>query len=110
MSQVSAEYRVLAGITYLFWPLSLLLILTNYKRERFLRFHGYQSLYFGICCTVCYLVVGGFLQFIPFFGVLFNKSLLIVWFLFIAYLFYRCIQGDLFRIPLIYELARGVME
>lgn len=110
MAAVSTEYRVMAGISYLFWPLSLIIVLTNYKKDRYLRYHGYQSLYFGICCTVCYLVVGGFMQMIPFIGVLFNKAVLVFWFLFIIYLFYRCLQGDLFRIPMIYDLAHGVME
>lgn len=110
MAPVSSEYRILAAVGYLLWPVSLILVLTAYKRDRFLRFHGYQSLYFGISCTVFYLVVGGFLQIIPFFGWLITKVLVVLWFLFVLMLVYRCLQGDYFRIPLIYDLAQGVME
>lgn len=110
MAPVSTEYRFLAAAAYLFWPVSLILVLTTYKRDRFLRFHGYQSLYFGVCSTIFYLVVGGFLQIIPFFGWLITKILVLIWFLLVLLLIYRCGQGDYFRIPLIYDLARGVME
>ncbi|HOP75422.1 MAG TPA: DUF4870 domain-containing protein [Bacillota bacterium] len=110
MTEVSREYRILAGLAYLLWPVSLLLVLTAYKRDRFLRYHGYQALYFGLCCTVFHLVVGGFLQIIPVFGILIYKALVMAWLLFLLLLLYRTFQGELFRVPLIYDLAQGVME
>lgn len=110
MAEVSTEYRMLAGLSYLFWPVSLILVLTAYKRDRFLRYHGYQALYFGICCTVIHLVVGGFLQIIPIFGILIYKTMVMAWFLLVVLLIYRTWQGELFRVPLIYDLAHGVME
>ncbi|HOJ77358.1 MAG TPA: DUF4870 domain-containing protein [Bacillota bacterium] len=107
---ITHEYRLLAAFSYLFWPFSLLLVLTMYKKDRFLRFHGYQALFLGICGTVFYLVGGGLLYIIPFFGVLINKALLIVWFIFTLLLAFRCFQGEKFKIPVIYDLAYGVME
>jgi len=110
VTEISREYRALAGLSYLFWPVSLLLVLTAYKRDRFLRYHGYQALYFGICCTVFHLMVGGLLQIIPVFGALIYKGLVMAWILLIALLVYRTWQGQCFRVPLIYDLAQGVME
>lgn len=110
MATVSLEYRTLAALSYLVWPVSLVIVLTAYRQDRFLRFHGYQALYFGLCSTVIYLVVGGFLQIIPIIGYVLFKGLVLGWLVLVALLMRRSWQGEFFRVPLIYDLARGVME
>lgn len=110
MNALSFKYRTLAACSYLIWPVSLALVLTTYRRDRFLRFHGYQALYFGLCSSVIYLVVGGFLQIIPIVGNLLFNCLILIWLVFVVLLMRRCWHGDFFRVPLIYDLARGVME
>jgi len=110
MAETTLEYRIIAGISYLFWPLSVLIVCTGYKKDRFLRFHGYQGLYFGICCAVGYLVIGGFLQIIPVIGVLISKLLVLIWFLCCLFLFWRCWRGERFKIPIVSNLAEGLME
>lgn len=107
---IQKEYRWLAALAYLVWPLGLLIVLTHLKRERFLRFHGYQSLALGISGLVLYLMLGLFFQLVPFLGWLLFNSLVIFWFLFEIFLAFRCFQGELFRIPLIYDLMQGVMD
>ena len=110
MQTMSSEQKILAGISYCFWPLSLFVIFTQLKKERFLRFHCYQSLFLGISSTVGYLVIGGILRIIPFIGIFVFNLLIIVWFLFVVFLCFRCLQGDYFRVPLIYDLAQSNME
>ncbi|HYH03495.1 MAG TPA: DUF4870 domain-containing protein [Bacillota bacterium] len=109
-NDIQKEYRWLAAVTYLVWPLSLLIVFTQLKSERFLRFHGYQSLALGISGLVLYLMLGLFFQLIPFFGWLLFNTLVILWFLFEIFLAFRCFQGELFRVPFIYDLMRGVMN
>ena len=110
MKTLGIEMRLLAGATYLFWPLSLLIVLTTLKKDSFLRFHGYQALFLGICASVTYLVGGAFLKLIPFLGPLILRLAVAIWVLFVLFLAYRCSRGDFFRVPLIYELAEGSME
>ncbi|MGE5583061.1 MAG: DUF4870 domain-containing protein [Bacillota bacterium] len=110
MEIVSTEYRILGSISYLFWPLSILIVATRLKKDRFLRFHGYQALFLGIFGSVLWLVGGALLRIIPLFGVLAFNILVVVWFLFLLLLTYRCFLGEYFKIPLIYDLAQGNME
>lgn len=109
-STINAEYRILAGIAYCIWPLSILIVATTMKREKFLRYHGYQALFLGICLSVGYLVIGAFLKFIPLIGPLTLNLIKLLWFLLVLFLGYRCFIGDYFRVPLIYDLAQGTME
>jgi uncharacterized membrane protein len=110
MSEVKTEYRLLAALSYLLWPVSLLIVMTRLKSESFLRYHGYQSLSLGLGGLAVYLILGLFLQVIPFFGILLFNSLIILGYFFLIFLAYRSMRGEYFRIPLIYDLARGVME
>lgn len=110
MEIVSIEYRFLGSFSYLIWPLSLFIVATRLKKDRFLRFHGYQALFLGIFGSVLWLVGGAFLRVIPVIGVLVFNILVIIWVLFLLLLMYRCFQGEYFKIPLIYDLAQGNME
>lgn len=110
MEVLQMEHKILAGISYLIWPLCLLVILTNLKKIRFLRFHAYQTLFLGLVGFVLYLVVGAFLGLIPVVGGILLKIAVVLWISFQIYFFYCCLQGEYFKIPLIYDLAQGNME
>ncbi len=110
METLSTEYRLLGSISYLIWPLSLVIVLTTFKRDKFLRFHGYQALYLGILGSVLWLLGGPLLRIIPLFGFFLFNTLAIVWFLFLFLLCYRCYHGDYFKVPFIYDLAQRNME
>jgi uncharacterized membrane protein len=110
METVSTEYRLLGSISYLIWPLSLVIVFTTFKKDKFLRFHGYQTLYLGILGSVLWLVGGALLRVIPVIGILVFNGLAIIWFLFLFLLCYRCFHGEYFRIPLVYDLAQRNME
>ena len=110
METVNNESKWLAGFSYLFWPLSLAIVATRLKKERFLRFHGYQALFLGICGSVVYLVAGPVIRLIPVFGGAIMRTAVIFWLLLIIYLAYRCTLGEYFKVPLIYDLAQGNME
>lgn len=110
METIITEYKVLTAVSYLIWPVSLVIVLTRLKKDRFLRFHGYQALFLGICGAVSYLAVGGLLMIIPILGALIFKLLVLLWVLLLIFLAYRCLRGEYFRVPLIYELGQGNME
>jgi uncharacterized membrane protein len=110
MGTVTPEARVLTAVAYLLWPVSLILVLTRLRRDRFIRYHGYQSLFLGIVCFVVYLVVGSFLRVIPVFGEVILRITVLGWIVFVVFLAIRSLQGEYFKVPLIYDLAAGVME
>lgn len=110
MEIVNNESKWLAGCSYLFWPVSLAIVTTRLKKERFLRYHGYQALFLGICGSVCYLVAGPMIRMIPVFGRSALQAAVILWMMLVIYLAYRCLLGEYFKVPLIYDLAQGNME
>jgi uncharacterized membrane protein len=110
METLSTEYRILGSTSYLIWPLSLLIVLTTFKKDKFLRFHGYQALYLGILGSVLWLLGGALLRVIPIIGVFIFNIVAIIWFLFLLLLAYRSFQGEYFRVPLVYDLAQHNME
>lgn len=110
METLSTEYRLLGSISYIIWPVSLIIVLTTFKRDKFLRFHGYQSLYLGILGSVLWLLGGALLRIIPIFGISVFNFLAVIWFLFLILLGFRCYHGEYFRVPLIYDLAQRNME
>lgn len=110
METISSEYRILAGVCYVIWPLSLYIVMTEFKKEKFLRFHGYQALFLGISGFVFYLVAGALIRIIPVIGVPVFNLMILVWVLFVGFLFFRCLKGEYFKVPLIYNLAQGNME
>jgi uncharacterized membrane protein len=110
MGTIRSEYRIMAGVCYVIWPLSLYIVMTGLKKDKFLKYHGYQALFLGICGFVFYLVAGALIRIIPVIGVLLFNLMVLVWILFVGYLFYRCLKGEYFKVPLIYDLAQGNME
>ncbi len=110
MGTAAPEARVLTAVAYLVWPVSLILVLTGLRRDRFIRYHGYQSLFLGIVCFVVYLVVGSFVRIIPVFGEIILRIMVLGWIVFIVLLAIRALQGEYFKVPLIYDLAEGIME
>lgn len=110
MKTVSAQHKLLAGMSYFFWPLSILIVATKLKKDCFLRFHGYQALFLGICGSVFYLVCGGFLRLIPGSGQFLLNVLISVWIVLAVLLAVRCLLGEYFKVPLIYDVAHWNME
>jgi len=110
METVSVRNKLLAGMAYFFWPLSILIVATKLKKDQFLRFHGYQALILGICGSVFYLVSGGFLRLIPGLGQSLLNLMVSVWLLWAAFLAFRCLLGNYFKVPLIYDVAHWDME
>ncbi|NLY75546.1 MAG: DUF4870 domain-containing protein [Firmicutes bacterium] len=110
MKPVSAQYKMLAGISYFFWPISILIVATKLKKDRFLRFHGYQALFLGISGTVFYLVSGVFLRLIPGLGESLFNLLASAWIVMALFLAFRCLLGDYFKVPFIYDVAYWDME
>jgi len=104
------ETRVAAAFTYLFPLIGLIYIFTRLRENYFLRYHGCQGfawgiflLFFWLALQLILFITGG----IPLLGNLIqflSKVIYLAVFLAAAYFFYLTLQGEKFKIPMIYDL------
>lgn len=88
----------------------IFLVLEPYKNDRFVRFHAFQAIFFGITVIVFSIVWNMLFIMIPF-GFLFSLFGMVgmlLWlgiFLFWLFLMYKAYNGERFMIPIIGDLA-----
>ena len=82
-------------------PAIIFLVLEPYNRNKFIRFHAFQCLFFAAAIFAISIV----LNFIPFLGLLvsllINLGCFIVWILLVV----KAYQGQKFKLPVIGDLA-----
>jgi uncharacterized membrane protein len=111
---VGALSETLAGALAYFTilPAILYLLIEPYKKNRFLRFHSFQSL--GLCLVA--LIVGALLRvvgfvvfFIPMFGPLLvwlvSGVVMLAFFVVWAVLVVKALQGEMFKLPVVGDFA-----
>ncbi len=104
------ETRIAAAVAYFFPLLGLVFVFTRWRENYFLRYHGCQGVAWGVFLLFFWLVLQLILFItsrIPLLGSLlgfFSKVLYLAAFLATAYFFYLTLQGEKFKIPLIYDL------
>jgi len=93
-------------------PAILFLVLEPYKRNRFVRFHSFQCLFFAAASVITgavLKVVGWVLLIIPVIGQLFlllisvvvGIAIFILWLILVV----KALQGEAFRLPVLGDLA-----
>jgi uncharacterized membrane protein len=103
--------NVAAGIAYLtIIPAVVLLIAGPFRRNPFVRFHAWQSIFFFVFVTVIYMALGIFLGMIPFAGI----SVVTIWHMldlafFVIWLvvFIGAFNGKRIRLPVVGALAEA---
>jgi uncharacterized membrane protein len=98
----------LAGaLAYLFIPAIVFLAIEPYNRNRFIRFHSFQSIFFGVA-LIALSVALSILTFIPFLGLLLIPIHLLVGlgsFVIWIILALKAFQGQKFKLPVIGDIA-----
>jgi len=97
---------MLAYITFI--PAVIFLVMEPYNRNRFVRFHSLQSIFFCVGAVVVGVALS-ILSMIPFLGwivgmllsVVFSLGVLIVWIV----LLLKAYQGQMFKLPVIGDMA-----
>lgn len=114
----SSESRLIAALCYIFLiVVPVLVLVTELRRQRFLRYHGYQGLAMGVVTLAAYLLLipgaTWLLLHIPCVGWAFAC---LAPFLYLAgfglqlYWGYLAYQGHIFSIPLLGNLANSSMQ
>ena len=103
---MNRDPRLLAALSYSVGILSAILVLVIEKKDAYVRFHAVQSvLVFAVIAVVSLL-----LPTVPVIGdwgavrVVFVLSVVALW----AFLMFKAIQGDGYRLPYLGDLAAGL--
>jgi uncharacterized membrane protein len=103
----------LAGaLAYLLIPAILFLALEPYEKNKFVRFHSFQCLLFGVGCVVLWIalgILGTMLSMIPFIGwivtlILFPLINLLV-FVLGLFLMFKAYKGETYELPVLGAIA-----
>jgi uncharacterized membrane protein len=103
----------LAGLlAYLFVPAILFLVLEPFRRNKFVRFHSFQCLFFAVAWIVFWIalsIVGRILAMIPLFGVMVVLVLYplisLLGLLIVIFLMFKAYQGKKFKLPVVGDMA-----
>lgn len=92
-------------LAYLFIPAIIFLVVEPYNKNRFIRFHSFQGIFFGVAWAVIGTILGTVLMVIPILGWLISfviwLGFLIAWIV----LMIKAFQGTMFKLPVIGDLA-----
>jgi uncharacterized membrane protein len=117
--QITDNDKLLAAITYIFWPLAVIILVSETNRERpFQRYHAVQSLGLDVAIAVVYVFFACFYGIIvaiasaiaDFLGTVLSCLAAPLWLIPAALLFwyaYRAYQGEKFEIPILTEFMQG---
>ena len=103
-----ANQNLMAGLAYLLIPAILFLVIEPFSKNRFIRFHSFQSIFFCIASIVVQLAFGilsGILGFLAIVlvpvGILLSLGLFVLW----VYCLLQAFQGKEYRIPFVGDYA-----
>lgn len=111
-----SENRLLAALGYPIWIVALIAVVTDVKKDPFMRYHGWQALFWGIAWFVLWVgltVVGIVLSVVPFLGLvisfLASTVLVLAWLVLSVLYAVRAYRGERFEIPVVTQYARKYM-
>jgi uncharacterized membrane protein len=96
---------MLAYITII--PAIIFLVVAPYNRNRFIRFHSWQNIFFAIAWCVLWMALSIFVH-IPIFGwlsILISPLILLGGFIIWVVLLIKANQGQMFKLPMIGDMA-----
>lgn len=100
--------RLLAALSYPIWIIALVIILSDMKKDSFMRQHGWTALFWGIGWFVLYVALM-ILTALPFLG--FGLAILfpflgLAWLILSIYYALQAYNGKVFSIPIVSDWAR----
>jgi len=95
--------RLLAALAYPIWIIGLIIVLTDMKKDPFMRLHGWTSLFWGIAWVILYIVIAVLAPFTGWFLVGTGRLVYLVLSIYYAVQTY---QGKSFTIPVVSDWAK----
>jgi uncharacterized membrane protein len=121
-SSFGLSANVAALIAYLFVPVTSIVLLVTEKENRLVRFHAFQSLFFGLglfALTVVLSVVIGLVSFVlsaisPVAGFLVTMVSLVLWLILAAailgvwfFCIFKAYKGEMYKLPVFGKFAEN---
>ncbi|MDR7481472.1 MAG: DUF4870 domain-containing protein [Armatimonadota bacterium] len=101
--------RLLAALAYPIWLVALVIVVSDLKRDPFMRHHGWTALFWGIGWLALW-VAATILSGIPFLGFLVGiltfPILWLAWLILSVYYAVQTYEGKSFTIPLVSDWAK----
>lgn len=106
----AANDNLMGALAYLLIPAIIFLIIEPYNRNRFVRFHSFQSLFFCLASVVLQVALGVLSSVLAVVGIgflvamvmpLVSLALFVVWIILVV----KAFQGTQYRLPLIGDWA-----
>jgi uncharacterized membrane protein len=95
--------RLLAALAYPIWIIGLIIVLTDMKKDPFMRLHGWTALFWGIAWVILYIAILILTPFIGWFLIGIGRLVYVVLSIYYAVQTY---QGKTFTIPLVSDWAK----
>ncbi len=103
------QNRLLAALAYPIWIIALIIVLTDMKKDSFMRHHGWTALFWSIAWVVIYIAMGILLA-IPFLGwltfILTGRLLHLAWLVLSVYYAIQAYNGKEVTIPIVSDWAK----
>lgn len=103
--------KILAALSYPIWIIAIVSIATA-KDNKYLKYHGFQALFWGISIFVIY-IASMFFMMVPFLGIIAIFLLPVIWigWLVCSIIFaVKAYQGEKFQIPLVYDITKSIAK
>ncbi len=98
----SSENRILAALGYPIWIIALIILLTDMKQNKFMRYHAVQALGYNIAWVVIMIALAIVTSLPGLWRLGFIESLAyLAWFILALYYGYSAYQGQTFSIPVV---------
>ncbi len=100
--------RLLAALAYPIWVIALIIVLTDMKKDSFLRHHGWTALFWAIGWLIIWVALN-IVWHIPFLGWLFfltGPILWIIWLILSIMYALQAYNGKTFTIPVVSDWAK----
>lgn len=95
--------RLLAALAYPIWIIGLIIVLTDMKKDPFMRLHGWTSLFWGIAWVILYIVIAVIAPFTGWFLMSVGRLAYLALSIYYAVQTY---QGKSFTIPVVSDWAK----
>jgi uncharacterized membrane protein len=101
--------RLLAALAYPIWIIALIIVLTDMKKDPYMRTHGWTALFWAVAWLIIWVALQILVR-IPFLGwLLFLTGGFLLWLVWLVLSIYYAVQaynGRTFTIPVVSDWAR----
>ena len=98
--------KLLAALAYPIWIIALFIILTDMKKDPFMRHHGWTAIFWGLAWVVIFIGLNIITNIVGFLGFLSGGLLQLAWLVGSLYFAFQAYNGKEVTIPVVSDFAK----